>query len=76
MKALGALLILAGLLVAGYYGLIFEAKKKVGGSIGDSSLEISVSDQGREQTKKTGLMLGLGMAIGGGVVLALSGRGK
>ena len=74
MRVLGALLAAFGLVIAGYYGLLFDERKSVGGSLGGASIEIKVKDDERSRTRQTGLMLGFGFLIGGGLVMAFSGK--
>ncbi len=74
MRTLGILLAVGGLLAAGYYGLMYDTKESVGGSIGGASLELSVTDQGREDARKMGMMVGLGALLGGGVMVGLSAK--
>ncbi|MEX2244047.1 MAG: hypothetical protein WD716_09415 [Fimbriimonadaceae bacterium] len=74
MRTLGVIMAVGGLLLAGYYALLYDTKETVGGSIGGASLELSVTDPDREDARKTGMMVGLGAVIGGGVMVALSSR--
>jgi hypothetical protein len=72
MRTLGVILAVGGLLMAGYYALLYDTKQTVGGSIGGASLELSVTDPDREDARKTGMILGLVVGIGGAVMVAWS----
>jgi hypothetical protein len=74
MRTLGVILVVGGLLMAGYYALLYDTKETVGGSIGGASLEVSVTDPDREDARRTGIMVGLGALLGGGVMVAMSAK--
>ena len=74
MRNFGILVAVCGLLAAGYFGLIYNTKEEIGGSIGGASIELSVTDNERVQTRRTGLFIGLGALVCGGVMVALSSR--
>lgn len=74
MRNLGIVLVVAGLLTTAYFGLVYSTDQTVGGSIGGASLELSVKDPEREDTRKNWFTAGLGALLGGGVMVALSSR--
>jgi len=74
MRNLGVIVLVCGLLVTSYFGLIYSTKETVGGSIGGASLELSVNDKDREDNRRTWMMVGLGAIASGGVMVALSSK--